>query len=454
MQRDFCVTTLVPPEHASRTTLIEDARILHIEADGTCSLRRGTLCVTGDTIADIDDTALLRERYPDATRIAARGRIAMPGLVDAHVHPDLHILRGSVEERGLHEWSGARHFDAALHLLGSAEGCALQRASIRASLAEAALAGTTCVGTYGVTDGALESCADALAAIGLRGAVTARDESFARADEPRRREPFDYPVFYRLHAEEALFEDELERAADAHRRGGRIVMHAAETEHRCELVRARFGTTTVRLLDRYGLLSPRVVLSHLTFVDDEEIALLARRGAVVVFSAAAEMKLGDGTPPAITMLRAGVNAGLGTDAAVCSNSTDMFIEMRMFAMQQKLRYGARAVSAGRILRMATADGAAVLGLTGIGRLAPGWAADLTLIDAYSPRMLPLAADHGWNNIASNLVFSATGADVTDVMVAGRWIVRRRRLTMASARAIRFDLIRAARTLHRRLKRTR
>jgi 5-methylthioadenosine/S-adenosylhomocysteine deaminase len=284
--------------------------------------------------------------------------------------------------------------------------------------------------------------------------VTARDDTFAAADEPRRREPFDYPVFYRLHAEEALFEPELERAAEAHRRGARIVMHAAETERRRDLVRARFGTTTVRLLDRYGLLSPRVLLSHVVHVDDEEIALIARRGAPVVFSAAAEMKLGDGTPPAVAMLRAGISAGLGTDAAVCSNGTDMFIEMRMFAMQQKQRYGAGAISPERILYLATAGGAAALGLQRTGRIATGWVADLTLVDAHSPRMLPLSTRNVWNNIASNLVFSATGADVTDVMVGGRWIVRRRRLTMASARAVRTELARAARTLHRRVNRTR
>src|SRR5690606_29023522 len=124
----------------------------------------------------------------------------------------------------------------------SPEGQWIQRAGIRAALADCVLTGTTCVAAYGVTVGADEVTGEELAALGLRGWVTVRDVQFAPAPPVA-----GVPRIYRLHAEEALTTAELEAAARAHERGERIVMHAAETEHRIRLVRERFGTTTIRL---------------------------------------------------------------------------------------------------------------------------------------------------------------------------------------------------------------
>lgn len=426
--------------------LLEGAHVFTIDA-GRPGFTRDSVCVADAVIRAVGPARELRARFPDARRIGCRNRILLPGLVNAHLHPDLHVLRGSLERKNLHEWNTSPIFNAAVEILGTEEGRALQHASIRASVAEAALSGTTCIGAYGVSNGALEVCADVLAALGLRGALVARDDTFAQSDMPLRRGGFTYPVFYRVHAEETLTHAELERAAAAHERGARIIMHAAETRHRAQLAQERFGTSTVRLLHRYGLLSPRTLLSHVTFIDDEEIALIARHRVPVVLSAAAEMKLGDGTPPAIPLLEAGVTMALGTDAAVCSDGTDMFLEMRAFGWQQKLRYGAASIGAEEILLLATRGGPAALGLERTGSVEAGSAADLVLVDAASPRVRPLLAEPHWHNIAGSLVFSATGSDVTDVMVAGRWIVRRRRLTMASARTIWRDLDRAARKLY-------
>jgi 5-methylthioadenosine/S-adenosylhomocysteine deaminase len=259
---------------------------------------------------------------------------------------------------------------------------------------------------------------------------------------------------YRLHAEERLDHAELSAAAGAHERGERLVMHAAETRHRLDIVRATFGTTTVRLLERYGLLSPRMLLSHAVFTDDEELRLMAERGVSVVVSPVAEMKLADGIAPVQDMHRLGITVALGTDAAVCNNSTDMFLEMRALGLSQKLRYGATAAPAEQILLMATRAGATALGGAGqFGALAEGLAADLVLVDLRNPRMQPLVTDPARSNVAANLVFAATGADVTDVMVDGRWIVRRRRLLTIDARTLWRQLQEAARQVHARMPRT-
>jgi 5-methylthioadenosine/S-adenosylhomocysteine deaminase len=432
--------------------LLEGGYVLALDDAGT----RGPLsiAVCDGAIAGIGRRDDVRTSFPAARRVACRGRIIMPGLVNAHLHPDLHLLKGELEGLDLHDWHGAARFNAAVAHLGTAEGTRLQRASIRASLAEAVLGGTTCVATYGVTTGSTSACEDALRDFGMRGTVTIRDDAFRASPGARgsawEREP---RAHYRLHAEERLDEAELAAAARAHGRGEHIVMHAAETMTRLGLVQQRFGTTTIRLLDRYGLLSPAVLLSHAVHVDDEEIRLMARRGVRVVVSPAAEMKLSDGLPPVRDMIRHGITVALGTDAAVCNNATDMFLEMRLLGLSQKLRYGAHAAPAEQILRMATRAGATVLGGAGrFGCLAEGMAADLIMVSAASPRMQPLRTGGAHSNLVPNLVYAATAADVTDVMIDGRWIVRRRRLQALDGRAIRCSLRSAAATLQRYLQR--
>lgn len=404
-----------------------------------------SVAIEGERIAAIAEAEELRHRYPAGERIDCSGRVLLPGLVNAHLHPELHVLKGAVEELNLHDWEDAEHFDQALVLLSSPEGEAFQRAGIRAALADCLLTGTTCVATYGVTVGADAAAEDELRSLGLRGYVTVRDVAF----EPK--PPGVLPRLYRLHAEEALTPAELEAAAAAHDRGERLIMHAAETEHRIDLIRESFGTSTVLLLERYGLLSPRMLLSHALFTDEEERRLLMERGVPVISSPAAELKLSDGVAPIADYVDRGITVALGTDSAVCNNSNDLFLEMRQVGLSQKLRYGADAMPAEQILRMATRNGARALGDDGgYGALLEGWAADLILIDTANPRLQPLVHRKDFSNLSANLVYAATGQDVTDVMVAGRWVVQDRQLLTADAHELWRSLALAAAELYDRI----
>lgn len=409
--------------------------------------RRASIVVIDDRIAHISDVP---PPDFDGQVLDCTSRIVMPGLINAHLHPELHVLKGIVEELNLHAWEDAEHLDAALAFLSSVEGRDVQYAAIRASIADCVLGGTTCIAAYGVTTGADETAASVLAELGVRGYVTIRDKDFlpAAVQPAHRMNP---PRMYRLHAEEALTTAELEAAAAAHRRGERIVMHAAETEHRIGLAMERFGTTTVRLLDRWGLLSERVLLSHGVHVDAQEREMLAHHRVAVVSSPTAEMKLADGLAPIADMLRLGVTVALGTDCAICNNSDDMFLEMRQLGLSQKLRYGADALSAEQILLSATAHGARALGFEGqIGDVAEGMKADLICVDVDNPRLQPLIMSDRFTNVAANLVFAASGQDVTDVMIAGRWVVRERELTAVQSRLIWQALRDAAHELYERI----
>lgn len=362
----------------------------------------------------------------DAERVDCSGRILLPGLVNAHLHPELILLKGMMEGLDLHEWVGSSLLNRALELLDSPDGRPLQRAATRAALAECLLGGQTCVVTYGVTDGMERICADTLAELGLRGRVTVRDASFAPITDG-----LGVPHMYRIHAEETLTEEELGRAAAAHERGDWLVMHAAETRHRRRMARERFGMATIHLLHERGLLSPRVLLSHAVFLDDREREHIVRAGAPVLASPSAEMKLADGVAPVTRLHEAGAVVALGTDAAVCNNGSDMLLEARQLGLLQRLHFGVDALPAPTLLRMATIAGAAAIGESDrFGRVAPGMAADLTLLDAGSMRLQPLVEDgatagNGATNVAANVVFAATAQDVTDVVIGGEWKVRER-----------------------------
>ena len=391
--------------------------------------------------ADADD----QRATIDAARIDCRGRILLPGLVNAHLHPDLHLLRGLIEDLSLHQWPGCVPLQRSLPVLDSPDGRPLQRAAVRAALAECALAGATTVVCYGVTRGVEHIAAEELSAFGLRGWITIRDTAFAPV------QPAAMPHMYRLHAEEALTVPELEAAAQAHARGEWIVMHVAETRERVALARDDFGMTPIRLLAHYGLLSPRVLLSHAVHVDEEELDLIAQAGAPVLASPVAEAKLSDGLAPVAAMRELGIPVALGTDAAVCNNSCDLLLEARFLGLLQRLGGDAATLPAEGLLRIATVGGAAVLGSAAAAGLAPGAPADIVLLDATAPHMLPLLHRPGVSNLLAGIIFSGTGRDVTDVMVEGRWVVRDRRLVAQDVERIGAELMSAAEELIRRTR---
>ncbi|HUH13873.1 MAG TPA: amidohydrolase family protein, partial [Longimicrobiales bacterium] len=295
----------------SEPLLLEGALVVALDEAGTVAER--TVRVEEGRIAAV--TAPGAPAPAGARRVDCGGRVLLPGLVNAHLHPELHLARGLLQGRTLHEWGACEPFGRALAFLSSPAGRGARRAATRAALAECLLGGVTAVGAYGVTDGAAADQAEELRALGLRGHVTIRDVAFGPARGLAVRH------VYRLHAEETLTEAELAAAAAAHERGERVVIHVAETRWRVELCRTRFGTTPIRLLARWGLLSPRVLLSHAVHLDEEEIGLIARAGAPVLASPSAEMKLGDGVAPIPALLAAGALVALGTDAAVCNDAT-------------------------------------------------------------------------------------------------------------------------------------
>jgi cytosine/adenosine deaminase-related metal-dependent hydrolase len=172
----------------------------------------GSLLIEDGAIAAVGDVA---PGGFDGDVVDCNGSIVLPGLINAHLHPELHVLKGIVEEMDLHALDEAEHLEPALVYLGSHAGRAVQEVAIRASITDCLLGGTTCIATYGVTLGSTETAAAILDEIGVRGWVTIRDAAF----EPVSADAYARPAMYRLHAEEALSATELAAAAEAHARG-------------------------------------------------------------------------------------------------------------------------------------------------------------------------------------------------------------------------------------------
>ena len=196
-----------------------------------------------------------------------------------------------------------------------------------------------------------------------------------------------------------------------------IHLHLAETEGEVNQCLKRFGTTPVRYLHQLGILSPRLVLAHVLYVDDEEIRMLADSGVKVVHNPASNMKLGSGYQFKFKeMCDVGITVALGTDGCSSSNNLDMIEAMKLASLLGKSwRKDPETLTCNEVFFSATQAGAKITGLH-TGRIEEGCLADVCLIDLNMPVFTP---NH---NFISNLVFAANGSCVDTVICDGRVVM--------------------------------
>jgi len=200
-----------------------------------------------------------------------------------------------------------------------------------------------------------------------------------------------------------------------------VQIHLAEMDSEMDWAQQEHGCRPVEVVRQAGLLTKGLIAAHCLHVNDTEILHLAQAGVHVAHNARSNAKAGRGIAPIEAMRRNGIPVGIATDGPMSGNTLDLFAQFGAVAMLAKLRGQSRKpMPAREVIRMATLEGAEVLGMdTTIGSIAPGKAADLIRISLASPRLQPVYDPY------ATLVFAATPEDVVGVMVAGRWLMRGR-----------------------------
>jgi 5-methylthioadenosine/S-adenosylhomocysteine deaminase len=404
-----------------------------------------TTRISAGYLASVNDSS--GHNTADADVIDCTDCLIMPGLVNAHTHAAMSLLRGLADDVPLDSWLNDYIFPAeAKHALPD-----FVYLGTRLSAVEMVLSGTTTA-----ADGYfhMESSAEAFADIGLRGIIA---QGVLDVPAPDAREggswsaranlflasfpehPFLGPGLF-CHSPYLCGPDTLRQAHEMCRnRGMKLFIHVAETAWEVAEIGRRYGKRPVEHLRDLELLGPDLVVVHAIHVTEEEKDLLAESGTRVVHCPESNMKLASGAAPADDMLRRGITVGLGTDGPASNNNLDMFEEMRSAALTAKLTTGSpESLTAGQALRMATVDGARALGLENeIGTLTVGKQADVVVLDLTAPHLTPMY------DVVSHLVYCAKGSDVRDVIIGGRSVVRNRKLITADETGLRRDVIRKA-----------
>jgi 5-methylthioadenosine/S-adenosylhomocysteine deaminase len=205
--------------------------------------------------------------------------------------------------------------------------------------------------------------------------------------------------------------------------GLRLHMHVAESRVQAVSGLTRYGVSLTSHLAALGMLGPDFTAAHAIWVDADDIARLADAGATVAHNPGSNLRLGAGIAPSRQMLDRGIALGIGTDGSHCSDHQNMFEAVRMASLVSRIRSPdpERWLNAGDALELATAGGARVLGLDGlIGRLAPGYQADIVFLDLDDLTYVPIT------DPVTQIVMAESGAAVESVMIGGRFVYRDRR----------------------------
>lgn len=421
--------------------LVHGGDVLTVDAAGTV-VPAGAVAVRDGEILAVGPAAELRARYTAAEDLDATGCLVLPGLVNAHTHLAMTLLRGRADDVTLQGFL-ERVIRWESELL-SAENVA---AAIRVAIAESVRAGvTSALDMYWFHEAAERVAHEA----GWRlhtgptfmdvptppdGMAYGDRLEWARRDlAGRARRPGTRPVLF-AHSAYTLSPTQLtEIAALAREFGALLHIHAAENTAEVATVEERYGKRPVELLDSLGLLGPDLLLAHAVDLTGPEIAALARTGTSVAHCPVSNLKLGCGIAPVPQLLDAGVTVGLGTDGAVSSNTLDVLRALGTAALVHKAAGDPTAVGAEQAVRMATIEGARALGLDAhLGSLEAGKRADLIVLDLGGPHLAP--RHDPW----STLAYSARASDVRDTVVDGRILMRDRTLQTLDEAAALADL---------------
>ena len=410
--------------------LIEAGFVVPVEPHGVV-LEDHAVAVQGSSIVAVLPVAEARSRFQPAEVVSRPDAALVPGLVNAHVHNPMTLLRGIADDLPLKVWLQQHIWPVEAKVMGPdyvADGVTL-------AIAEMLRGGTTCCNeNYFFPDvqAATYKRHGFRARVGLpvidfpSAWAKSDDEYFDRAGEVHdqwRGDPLIGTAFA-PHAPYTVDDANFERIRMlADQLDIPVHLHLHETAQEVQQSIDEHGQRPIARIDRLGLLNDRLIAVHMTQLTEAEIALCAERGVGVVHCPESNLKLASGFCPACDLQRAGVTLAIGTDGAASNNDLDMFDEMRVAALLAKaVAQDAAGLDAFAALRAATLGGAKAMGLDHlVGSIEPGKQADLACIDLSPLETQPL------HHVVSQLVYATGRHQVGEVWIAGAHKLRERKL---------------------------
>lgn len=396
----------------------------------------GAIAISGDSILAVGADQALCQAYQANITIDCQGKVLMPGLINAHTHVPMTLLRGLADDLRLDVWLMGymmpveREFVSPDFVtLGTQLACA-----------EMIRSGITCFADMYYFE---EDIAKATSKAGLRAVCSQTVMKFQTPDansfEDSLAAARDFIIRWKGHplivpsvAPHAPYTctPEILRstAALAVEFDVPLHIHLSETAAEVKTMRAEQGMPVIPYVKKMNLLDAKILAAHCVHIDEGEMRTLRHAGAGVAHNPSSNLKLASGIAPVKRMLELGLNVGIGTDGPASNNDLDMFEEIRLAAFIAKGTSGdPTALPAHTTLSMATRLGAKALHIGDLtGTLETGKRADLILVDIAkmhnSPRFL-----RDQKGIYAQIVYAAKATDVTDVMVNGQWVMRERQL---------------------------
>ncbi len=431
---------------------IEARWVLPIEPAGIVH-ENHALIVSDGVIVDLLPVAEAQSRYTAREVQSLDQHVLMPGLINAHTHNPMTLMRGLADDLPLMEWLEKHIWPVEAKVMGPE----FIRDGVELAVAEMLLGGTTCANeNYFFPDviGATYRRLGFRACVGLPVIefpspwARTRDEYFDRALETHdalQGDPLITTAFV-PHAPYTVSDDSFERIrVFSDQLDIPVHLHLHETAQEIADSKRDHGVRPIQRLDKLGLVNDRLIAVHMTEVTEAEMAQCARAGVSVVHCPESNLKLASGFCPADALLETGVNLAIGTDGCASNNDLDMFGEMRTAALLAKaVARKADAFKAADALQAATLNGAKAMNLADqVGSLVPGKQADVIAL-----RIGDELGSQPLYDVRSQLVYDSNRKQVSDVWVSGKHKVRAGELTdmdadelLAKARSWR-DRIRA------------
>ncbi len=396
----------------------------------------GAVAVLGDSIVAVGPEDEIKKEYSAKETFDCGGKVLMPGLINAHTHVPMTLLRGIADDLRLDVWLQGYLWPVEREFVSPE----FVRLGTLIACAEFIRSGVT---TFNDMYFFEEDVAKATAEAGLRAICGQSVLKFPTSDAPsfedglaRARDfiqrwkghPLIVPAIA-PHAPYTTTPEMLRESAQlAKEFDVPLHTHLAETSFEVENMRNENNMPVIPYVKKQGLFEAKVIAAHCVHVDIGEIRTLKNHGAGVSHNPSSNLKLASGFAPVTKMLEIGLNVGIGTDGPASNNDLDMFEEVRLASFVAKAASNdPTSVPAQTALSMATRIGAQALHLGHLtGSLTPGRRADLIVVDT-SPLHNSPRFRRDPNNAYAQIVYAAKSTDVSDVMVNGKWLMRGREL---------------------------